>query len=135
MSPADATLAELRRLLPRLDGVSVISTDARGGILSITMGIEKLESLGPIDYATLGANVKLNMWTTAPGRPFHARADPAYLRFQVVSKASEDTADEALGKLQFFGIYIVWYLHGVGVLETKEANRLLKDWNGKPVAA
>lgn len=135
MSPADATLAELTRLLARLGGVSVISTDARGGHLEVTMSIEQLESLGPICYAALGANVHFHMWTTAPGRPIQERANPAYIQYQVVAKASEADPNEALSRLQFFGVYIVWYLHGVGALEATEANRLLKDWNGRPVAA
>jgi hypothetical protein len=57
-----------------------------------------------------------------------------HLRYRVTAKDSEDRPNGALEDFQFFGVYVVWYLHAVGSLEAKEANRLLTDWDGKLVA-
>jgi hypothetical protein len=55
MNSARATLAELEGLLGRLPGVSVVSTEAPPGHLTIIMRIEQIESLGPIVYSVGGA--------------------------------------------------------------------------------
>jgi hypothetical protein len=135
MSDARATLAEVRGLLERLPGVSVVSTDASPGGISVVMKIDRLESLGPIVYCVGGANVHLGIWTTAPPKPIEERSNPLHLRYSVTAKESENGPNGALKAFQFFGVYLVWYLHAIGALEAKEANRLLTDWDGKLVAA
>jgi hypothetical protein len=135
MSDARATLAEVKGLLERLPGVSVVSTDAWPGAIAIIMKIEQLESLGPIVYCVGGANVHFDIWTTTPPQPIEERRSPAHLRYRVTAKDSDDSPNGALEDFQFFGVYLVWYLHAVGALEATEANRLLRDWDGKLVAA
>lgn len=135
MSSARATLAELGGLLGRLPGVSVVSTEAPPGHLTIIMRIERIESLGPIVYRVGGANAHFDIWTTAPPEPIVERANPSHLRYRVIAKDSEDRPNGALDDMQFFGVYLVWYLHAVGALDTNEANRLLTDWDGQLVAS
>jgi hypothetical protein len=135
MSNARVTVAELEALLGRLPGVSVVSTEAPPGHLTIIMRIEQIESLGPIVYCVGGANVHFDIWTTTPPEPITERINAAHLRYRVIAKDSEDRPNGALDDMQFFGVYLVWYLHAVGALDTKEANRLLTDWDGKLVTS
>jgi|SRR6266850_3191756 len=135
MSDAGTTLAEVKGLLERLPGVSVVSTDAWPGAIAIIMKIEQLESLGPIVYCVGGANVHFDIWTATPPQPIEERRNPVHLRYRVTAKDSKDRPNGALEDFQFFGVYLVWYLHSVGALDAKEANRLLIDWDGKLVAA
>ena len=136
MDDANAILVEeLSGLLRRLPGVSIDSADIRPGHLSLIVGIEKIESIGPIVYCASGANVPLDMWTTAPPKPLHERANPAHLRYRIMAKNVEGQPNAALEAFEFFGVFLVWYLHGVGALAEPDANRLLKLWDGKSVPA
>jgi len=135
MNSARTTLAELERLLERLPGVSIVSTEAAPGHLTIIMKIEQIESLGPIVYAVGGANIHFNLWSTAPGESLTERKNPAHLRYQVTAKDSKDRPNGALDDMQFFGVYLVWYLHAARALDTEDANRLLTNWDGQLVTS
>ena len=135
MNTARATLAELEGLLDRLPGVSVVSSEAPPGHLTIIMRIEKIESLGPIVYCVGGANVHFDMWSTAPGESLTERTNPTHLRYRVSAKDSKDRPNGALDDMQFFGVYLAWYLHAAGALDTEVANRLLTNWDGQLVSS
>ena len=135
MNNARATLAELEGLLGRLPGVSVVSTEAPPGHLTIIMRIEKIESLAPVVYCVGGANVHLDLWSTAPPESLTERTNPTHLRYRVIAKDSKDRPNGALDDLQSFGVYLVWYLHAAGALDTEEANRLLTKWDGQLVTS
>ncbi len=128
-------LGELKGLLERLPGLSVVSNDTWSGHLAITMKIERIESIGPIVYCVSGANVHFNVWTVAPPNPIEERTKPEHLRYRVTTNDSDNRPNGALEDLQHFGVFLVWHLHAIGALETKEANRLLTDWDGKLVAS
>lgn len=135
MGDARATLDGVKGLLERLPGVSVLATDSPPGAISITMKIAQMESLGPIAYCVGGANVHFDIWSSAPPLPIEERRNSDHLRFRVTAKDSEDGPNRALEDFQFFGVYLVWYLHAAGALAAKEANRFLTDWDGELVTA
>jgi hypothetical protein len=135
VNSARATLAELEGLLGRLPGVSVVSTETPPGHLTIIMRIEQIESLGPIVYCTDGANVHFDIWSTAPGESLKERTNPTHLRYRVTAKDSKDRPNGALDDMQFFAVYLVWYLHAAGALDTTQANRLLANWDGQLVTS
>src|SRR3954464_9126347 len=135
MNSARATLEELEGLLERLPGVSVVSTEAVPGCLTIIMKVEQIESLGPMVYAVGGANVHFDVWSTAPGESLTERTNPANLRYRVIAKDSRDRPNGALDDMQFFGVFLVWYLHAARALDTEDANRLLTNWDGQLVTS
>ena len=100
----------------------------------MTLRILAIESIGPITYAAQGANVRLNIWTDARGRPFSERSDPALMRYSVSAKGSGGGGTDALDHVQSFGVYIAWFLQGIGALDDIEANRVLALWNGLRVS-
>jgi hypothetical protein len=135
MNSARATLGEIEGLLARLPGVSVVSTEAQPAHLTIIMTIEQIDSLCPIVYCVGGANVHFDVWSTAPPESLTERRNPAHLRYRVIAIRSEDRPNGALDDMQFFGVYLVWYLHAAGNLDTEAANRFLANWDGQLVAS
>lgn len=123
------TITELRAVLARVSGVSLDRTESWEGHIGLVLRIERIESIGPILYAAAGANVGVDLWTGAKGQPVHERSNPALVRYRVRAKGSADSPEGALESMQFFGAYVIWYLHGTGGIETSEANRLLGAWN------
>jgi hypothetical protein len=101
----------------------------------MTVMIRRTESIGPFVYCANGANIPVEVWTTAPPKPIEERSDPAHLCYRALAKISEGGRDAALERFKNLGNFLAWYLHGVGLLPTPEANRLLTLWNGKHVAA
>ena len=134
MSDAKETLVDVAAALRRLPGVSINDMEVRGGHLRLLAVIETLEAIGPIVYSADGANIRLDTWSTAPGTPVGERANPAHVRYNLSIGAIDDDPEQAIQRFQCFGNFLVWFLHGVGQLETNEANRLLTKWNGKHVA-
>ena len=135
MSDEQLTFAELRGLLCRLPGVSIASSDLLPTVLSMTVVIRQTDSIGPFVYCANGANIPVEVWTEAPSKPIEERSDPAHLRYRAWAKISEEGRSAALERFNNFGNFLAWYLHGVGLLPTPEANRLLTLWNGRHVAA
>lgn len=123
------TIKELHSVLARLPGVSLDRTESWEGHIGLVLKIERIESIGPILYAAAGANVGTDVWTGAQGQPVRERSNPALVRYRIRAKGSADSPDDALESIQFFGAYVLWYLHGIGGIETSEANRLLSAWN------
>ncbi len=133
MDEAQKTMSELMAVLHKMPGVSVDSTDIRDGHISIVLSIELIKSIGPIVYAANGANLPLDIWTNAPREPLHERANPAHLRYIITAKSPGANPHAALETIQLFGVFLVWYLNGIGSIAGTEANRLLTMWNGKRV--
>ena len=135
MDDLQKTLHELSALLARLPGVSVASTHCTMSRIDVTLRILAIESIGPLTYAAKGANVGFNFWSNAPGRPFSTQADPALVCYSISAKNGVGEDADALDHIQSFGVYVAWYLQGIGALDDVEANRVLALWNGlKPSA-
>ena len=130
MDEPQKTLHELTALLARLPGVSVASRHCTPSHIDVTLRILAIESIGPVAYAAQGANIVLNIWSDAPGRPFSARADPALMCYSISAKNGVGETADALDRIQSFGVYIAWFLQGIGALGDIEANRVLALWNG-----
>lgn len=133
MSEEDKTVGELKSLLGLLPGVSVESTDTRSGKILLVLVIEEMESIGPVAYAAQGANILMDMWTTAPRMPIRERSNPAHMRYAIYARNSVEKPNAAMEGIQFFGVYLVWYLQGIGELAESEANLLLDKWGGARV--
>ena len=135
MDDAKANLVEeLSSLLRLLPGVSIDSSDIRPGNLSLVVAIERIESIGPIVYAACGANISLDLWTIAPPEPVPERANPAHVRYRIGAKDLSANPKATIEAFEFLGIYLVWYLHGIGVMPVTSANRLLSKWHGKKIS-
>ena len=135
MTDGRTTFAELTALLCRVPGISIDSSDLLPRALSITLVIRQVESVGTVVYCANGANIPVEVFTTAPRTPTEGRADPMHLRYRLLSKVADGGPDAALARFQMFGNFLVWHLHALGSLPITEANRLLTLWGGRRVAA
>jgi len=124
------TISEFSSVLRLFPGVNVISAKKHKDNISIELSIRQIESLGPIVYAADGVNVPLNIWSKAPRDPTSERSNPEHLCFEISVKNSNSDQYSPLQAFQFFGVFLVWYLHEVGSMAKIEANRLLSMWNG-----
>jgi hypothetical protein len=66
MDDTQKTLSELSTLLHRFPGVSVGSTDLRQDNISVEFKVKVIESIGPIVYESNGANILMDIWSSAP---------------------------------------------------------------------
>lgn len=133
MNEQQTTLLELQKLLEMLPGVTIESMTNRTDYLSLVLLIEKLESVGPVTYAAQGANILFDLSTVAPRLPVQARSVPSSLRFAVAAKGSASEPEVALEAIQLFGIFLIHYLNGTGVLADERAHSLLAEWKGYPL--
>ncbi|WP_028454403.1 hypothetical protein [Chitinilyticum litopenaei] len=135
MTSSENTLFTLAELFHRLQGIVILQqetvSDAHAWLI---FRVEQFESLAAITYCADGANLPLDMWSAAPPRPFVEQGNPAHLLFRLNAVATDDEGASCLPKLQLFGCFMVWYLHGMKRMTAVEANTLLAEWNGRLVA-
>jgi hypothetical protein len=133
MSDAKTTFDELNALLSGISGITVESTNIWPGGFGMTLTIRKTNSVGPIVYCANGANIPVEVYSAAPSGNLGERAKPKHLRYRLTSKITGNDRELALDRFAMFGNHLVWHLHAIDALTTREANRLLKLWNGRHV--
>ena len=124
----DPVLREIALTLAALPAVTVEEVALAPAPPSITFMVGELNSLGVVIYSIEGANLRLHLWTTAPGRPISARANGNAIRYRLSAGDLEPTA--AIGRFMALGCYLAWYLYDVGLLTKAGANDLLQKWGG-----
>ena len=67
MDDINRLVSELCVLIERMPGVTVQSSHVTSALLAITLSVTTIESVGPLAYASSGANIRINLWTTAQG--------------------------------------------------------------------
>lgn len=132
MDDINRLVSELCALIERMPGVTVQSSHVTSALLAITLSVTTIKSVGPLAYASSGANIRINLWTTAQGIPREDQENAAHLRFEIIAKDSDGEITKASERFEWFGVYLVRYLHDVGRLSDDEVRRLLTLWKGLP---
>jgi hypothetical protein len=117
---------ELNLALESLPGVSIHGVYVTSTRSSLVLTIEKIVSVGPIVYAAVGANLRVSVWSDAPGIPILSRGSPAFVRWGYLVTDSEDNAVE---RFKDFGAYILRYLYAVSAISPDLADQLALSWN------
>lgn len=124
----EQSLREVAAALASLPSVSVEEIAFPPAQPAITFTVGNLDSLGVIVYSAMGANIPLDLWTVAPGRPIAARASGKCIRYRLTLSEIEPVA--LSDSLMNLGCYLVWYLYDAGILAREEANANLEKWGG-----
>ena len=124
------TVNEICALLKLLPGVAIVSKRVTSAILEITFVVEKIESIGPLAYASEGANVALHLWSEAPNAPLEAHSNPAHVRFRLMAKNYALQQSCAGENFRNFGVRLLNYLREIKAVEASEASRLCALWSG-----
>jgi hypothetical protein len=123
MSDIDQTLCEVGALLDLLPGCEMLGTDLQNDRAVIELLVEHREALVVLEDVSQAANARLAPWVDLRNEPpvgaVRLTLSPMVSPFERIDH----------GNLQLVGIHLAWHLHRVGLLTTRDANKLLKCWN------
>ena len=126
MAMIEESVAEIKLLLPRFNGVTVLDTRYLENHVVFELKVVDAASILWMEEMAAATNIRGGMFALGPPRDGETVADSlGKLRFTYSIPTGDD-------KLEWYGCHLVWNLAARKVLDLPEANRLMKLWDGRP---
>jgi len=130
MADLQCLLDEVSHLLEALAGVSVMDRHVQDSHAIFHIDIRNEVVAQRLQYLCTAANVELTQPMRSTDRP---RLQAEVIRRVSILACYRPFDSIEFGYLQLLGIHLVWHLHGIGVLPTDTANKLLRHWRAAEV--